>query len=160
MWDLSTTPCLTKSLLSLRSHPRLWPLVRDWQLPGFPPLSSKVPHPLLLHGMFESDPPPLPPPLALTQAYCPCSAAVLNSDCWLVVETEKEVLGVFIETLSFTRTITTLPHTKREREKERNKLTFGFTSKPKYACYDTLCPVELGDWVFMLLLSSNSKRNV
>lgn len=105
---------LTHSLLSLRPHPRSWPL------PGFPPLSlsisSNVPHPLLLHGRFESNPPPLPPPLALTQAYCPCSAAAPNSDCWLVVETEKEVLGVFIETPSFTRTITTLPHTKTEKE--------------------------------------------
>lgn len=48
---------------------------------------------------FESDPPPLPPALALTQAYCPLWAAQLNSDCWLVVEMEKEAFGVFIETL-------------------------------------------------------------
>lgn len=36
------------------------------------------------------------------------------ADGWLEVETEKEALGVFIETLSFTRTITTLPHTEKQ----------------------------------------------
>lgn len=121
------------------SPPYLWPQVHEWQLPGLSPsFPSKVPHPLLHQDMFQSDPPPLPPPLALTQAYCPLSAARLNSDCWLVAETEKEALGVFIETLSFTRTITTLPHTKRES----GKLTFGFTSQGKCANWDTLCPVE------------------
>lgn len=97
--------------LSPKPYPYLWTQLREWQLPGFSPsLTSKVPYPLLHHSMFESD----PPPLALTQAYCSLSAARLNRDCWLVVELEKEALGVFIETLSFTRTITTLPHTERE----------------------------------------------
>lgn len=79
-------------------------------------------------------PSPTPYPLALTQAYYPLSAAWLNSDCWLVVEMEKEAFRVFIETHSFTRTITTLPHSKwkraretgRESKRETDKLIFWF----------------------------------
>lgn len=97
--------------------PHLWPQVCEWQLPGFSlSLPSEVPQKTHFSRMFESDPPPLPTPLALTQAYCSLSAARLNSDCWLEVETEKEALGVFIESLSFTRTITTLPHRGKERQ--------------------------------------------
>lgn len=112
-------PQTPKSLLSLKPH--LWPRVSvsgSYQVSPFPPKS-------LTHfsSMSDSDPPPLPTPLALTQAYCSLSAARLNSDCWLEAETEKEALGVFIETLSFTRTITTLPHRERERHTHTHKQT-------------------------------------
>lgn len=85
----------------------------SYRVSPLPLLQNSLTH---FSSMFDSDPPPLPTPLALTQAYCSLSAAQLNSDCWLEVETEKEALGVFIETLSFTRTITTLPHRENERQ--------------------------------------------
>lgn len=85
----------------------------SYQVSPSPSLQKSLTH---CSSMVDSNPPPLQTPLALTQAYCSLSAAGLNSDCWLEVETEKEALGVFIETLSFTRTITALPHKGKERE--------------------------------------------
>lgn len=112
-------PHPTKSLLSLKPHPHLWPQVCEWQLPSFSPSLPKS----LTHFSSTVCLSQTLPPLALTQAYCLLSAARPNRDSWLVAEAEKEALGVFIESLSFTRTITTPPP-----HQERGRLTFGFTS--------------------------------
>lgn len=131
-------PPLAKSLLSLMP---LTPTCCDFR--PMNAVTSRPPHP---QGLVSTSslfvwvrPSPTPYPLALTQAYYPLSAAWLNSDCWLVVEMEKEAFRVFIETHSFTRTITTLPHSKwkrdwetgRESKRETDKLIFGFTSHGK-----------------------------
>lgn len=74
--------------------------------------------------------PHLPPPLALTQAYCSLSAAGLNSDCWLVVEMEKEALGVFIESLIYQNNNNPPPQWDRERERQAD-FWFHITGKKK-----------------------------
>lgn len=78
------------------------------------------------------DHPPLYSPLALTKAYCSfslsLSAAQLTVD-WRLRQRRKP--WVFIETLSFTRTIITLPHTEKTGT---SKLSFGFASLQPCAC--------------------------
>lgn len=88
-----------KSPPSVKHHLRQQ--VSEWQLLSF----SYLPSP-------TSWPSPTRPPISLD------SGSLLSlrcpADVWLEVETEKEALGVFIEPRSFTRTITTLPHTQKQ----------------------------------------------
>lgn len=116
MWStLTPNPQITTftsdSLMALCVRVCVW----LWQLPGFS-LLSKVPHPLLKYVWLR--PSPTPQPISLDSGLL-LVLSCRNADCWLEGETEKEALGVFIETLSFTRTITTIPHRERETERDR-----------------------------------------
>lgn len=121
MWYLLTTPAPPNHYFLWSVTPNLWPQVCEWQLVGDPPpvqsLSLTSPP---WYVWVRPSPCSLPPLIALTQAYCPLSAAWLNSDCWLVVEMEKEALGVFIETrdsLIYQNNNNPPPHQERERQR-------------------------------------------
>lgn len=126
-------PPTPKSLLSLKTH--LWPCEYvcvcvwgcDWQLPGFS-LLSKVPHPLLKYVWLR--PSPTRQPISLDSGLL-LVLSCRNTECWLWVETDKEALGVFIETLIYQNNNNLPPHRERERDRHASKLTLGFTSQRK-----------------------------
>lgn len=93
-------------------------------------------HPSLQSASPASWPSPTLSPISLDSGLL-LSLSLSQLLSWRLIggwdrEGEKEALGVFIETLSFTRTIITLPHTEKT---DTSKLTFGFAPLRQCACY-------------------------